>query len=382
MLRRTIPFGLLVAAACGGKAAPPATPADRLAAELTALVDSTLAGAPEVPGIMLRVEAPSLGLAWTRAVGVFDKATREPLKPEHTVRIASNTKTYVAAAILRLVEDGKLSLDQPIASLILPASVATLARDGYDASVISLRMLLQHTSGMFDYAMSPAFLGRVTSAPTHRWTRAEQLALAVDSGAPYGGPGEVYHYSDTGYILLGEILEKVTGRSMPEAVRDLIGFERLGIKYTYFETLDSVPAGTPPKAHQYLDSLDATNFDASVDLYGGGGLVSNLEEMARFYRALVRGEIFTKRETLDSMLVMSPQSQKERPGGYGMGIASGTTDGVVCYGHGGFWGTAARHCPSIDLTVTAAVNHTSDASLRRVTEEAIRLAIAAIAAAK
>ncbi len=382
MVRRTIPFGLLVAAACGGPAVPPASPADRLSAELAALVDSTLAGAPEVPGIMLRVEAPSIGLNWTKAVGVLDKATRAPLQPEHTMRIASNTKTYVAAAILRLVEDGKITLDQPIASLILPASVATLRRDGYDASVITVRMLLQHTSGMFDYAMSPAFLGLVTKDPAHRWTRAEQLALAVDSGAPYGGPDEVYHYSDTGYILLGEILETVTTRSMPEAVRELLGFDRLGIKYTYFETLDSVPPGTPAKAHQYLDSLDATNFDASVDLYGGGGLVSNLEEMARFYRALVRGEVFTKKETLDAMLTMSPQSQKERPGGYGLGIASGTTDGVVCYGHGGFWGTAARHCPAIDLTVTAAVNHTSDASLRQVAEGAIRLAAAAIAAAK
>jgi D-alanyl-D-alanine carboxypeptidase len=379
MIRRFAPQLLLALAACGG-ASRTTSPNDQLAADLARLLDTTLAQSPEVPGVMLRVEAPTLGFVWTNAVGVFDKATREPLRPEHTVRIASNTKTYVAAAILRLVEDGKLGLDDPIGRHVLPASVAKLKEDGYDAGAITVRMLLQHTSGLFDYAMSPEFLGRAGSDPTHRWTRAEQVAFAVDHGAPYGAPGAVYHYSDTGYILLGEILEKVTGRSMAQAVRDLVDFDRHGIRFTYFETLDSVPPGTPPQARQYFDSLDATGFDASVDLYGGGGLVSNLEDLAKFYRALVRGEVFKQKATLDTMLVMSPQSQQGGGGGYGMGIGRGETGGVVCYGHGGFWGTVARHCPAIDLTVTAAVNQTSGEALPKVTIEAMRLAAAAIAA--
>lgn len=378
MLPRLLPLALGLLAACGGSSRS-ATPTDRLDTDLTALLDSALAAGTGAPGIVLRVEAPSIGFVWAKAVGAFDKATGEPLRPEHTVRIASNTKTYIAAAILRLVEDGRLGLDQPIAPLLLPASVATLRRGGYDAGAITVRMLLQHTSGLFDYAMSPPYIRRATADPGHRWTRAEQLAWAVDSGAPYGRPGDIYHYSDTGYILLGEILETVTGRSMPEAVRELLDFDRHGIAFTYFETLEPIPAGTPARAHQYLDSADATGFDASVDLYGGGGLVTNMEQLAKFYRLLVRGELFRQRAILDTMLVMTPQSQAERPGGYGMGIARSDVDGVVCYGHGGFWGTAARHCPEIDLTVSAAVNHTSDPTLRAVVESATRLAATAIA---
>lgn len=377
MRRRPLPLALGLLAACGGSPRPAAS-TERLAAELTALLDSALAAGTGAPGIILRVEAPSIGFIWARAIGAFDKATRGPLRPEHTVRIASNTKTYLAAAALRLVEDGRLGLDQPIAPLLLPASVATLRRGGYDPAAITVRTLLQHTSGLFDYAMSPPYARRVAADPGHRWTRAEQLTWAVDSGAPYGPPGQVFHYSDTGYILLGEILETVTGRSMPEAVRELLDFDRHGIAFTYFETLEPIPAGTPPRAHQYLDSIDATGFDASVDLYGGGGLVTNMEQLAKFYRLLVRGDLFRQQATVDTMLVMSRQSQVELPGGYGMGIAQSNADGVICYGHGGFWGTVARHCPAIDLTVAAAVNHTSDPALRAVVESATRLAATAI----
>ncbi len=388
------PCFALVAALAACRPAPSVPPTnDRLATALAALLDSALAASPGLPGAMLRVEAPSLGFVWTKAVGASDRVGANPLRPEQTLRIASNTKTYVAAAILRLVEDGRLTLDAPIAGHIFPASVAKLKEDGYDAARITVRMLLQHTSGLADYAtvavgsanmaLYGPFMERIVAEPSHRWTRAEQLALAVEHGAPYGGPGEVYHYSDTGYILLGEILETVTGRPMQVAVRELLDFNGRGIRNTYFETLDSVPTGAPPRAHQYMDSLDTNGFDASVDLYGGGGLVSNLEDVARFYRGLVRGEAFTHRATLDTMLTVSSQSLKEGPGGYGMGIGRSDRGGVECFGHGGFWGTAARHCPAIDLTVTVAVTNTSArAALAEVTQGAIRLAAQAIAAAK
>jgi D-alanyl-D-alanine carboxypeptidase len=203
----------------------------------------------------------------------------------------------------------------------------------------------------------------------------------MTSGEPYGAPGEKYHYSDTGYNLLGEILEVLLGKPMPAAVRELLAFGRHGLATTWFEVLDSVPAGAAPRVHQYLDSLDANDFDGSIDLYGGGGVISTLEELARFYRALVRGEIFADRATLDSMLVMSPQSLAEGPGGYGMGIGRVQYDDVVCYGHGGFWGTLARHCPAIDLTVTAAVNGTTGRpALAAITAGAVRRAAAAITA--
>lgn len=92
---------------CGAPKAAIA-PAERAGAELARVLDSTMAKSPQVPGLILRVEAPAIGLTWAKAVGFFDRATKTPLEPNHTMRLASNTKTYVATAILRLVEDGRI----------------------------------------------------------------------------------------------------------------------------------------------------------------------------------------------------------------------------------------------------------------------------------
>lgn len=372
----------VLAAGCGG-AKPAANPAADLTKRLQALLDSTFAGVPKSPGLVLRVEAPSIGLAWSGVAGKVSKGG-EPLKADNTFRIASNTKTYVAAAVLRLVEDGKVGLDSSIARYQLPASVARLVKGGYDPRAITVRMLLHHTSGLFDYAMSPAYGPATIGNPTHRWTRMEQLAFAMDSGKPYGKPDEVYHYSDTGYILLGELLETVTGLPMPRAVSDLLGFDAHGIKYTYFETLDSVPRGTPARTHQYFDTTDTYTLDASHDLYGGGGIVSNAENLARFYRLLLKGELFHQKGTIDTMILTTAQSEKERPGGYGMGIGRAIVDSVTCYGHSGFWGTSVRHCPAVDVTVATAVNLGPDPSnpLGKLTQQALEMTLAAVKAAK
>jgi D-alanyl-D-alanine carboxypeptidase len=329
---------------------------------------------------MLRVESPTLDHPWTEAVGFADRATKEPLAPTHSVRIASQTKTFVAVAILRLVEQGKVGLDTAVVRYLAPASIRELQRGGYDPSRITVRQLLHHTSGIFDYGMTPEYLHAIEADPSHRWSRLEQVRFAVDHGKPWGAPGESWHYSDTGYVLLGEIVERVAGRPLGQSVRELVGFDRLGLRHTYFETLDSVPPGTGPRAHQYADTIDTYHLDASHDLWGGGGIVSDLEDIARFYRTLVRGNIFERKETTELLLAITPQSQRGEEaapgGGYGMGIGRQTIGDLVCFGHGGYWGTLARYCPAIDLTVVAAMNRTPDSArtLGNLVTEAVRIA--------
>ena len=370
----------LAVASTSGSATASGT--DGLAQELSGLLQVQAAAAP-VPGAMLRVDMPAAGFTFSQAVGRSDVTSGAALRPEQTLRVASNTKTYIAAAILRLAEDDRLDLDAPIGRYLRPESLATLERGGYQPSRMTPRMLLQHTSGLFDFAASASYLDRVVSDPAHRWTRAEQLQLAMTDGEGYGEPGEVYHYSDTGYILLGEMLEVVTGRPMSRAVRELIGFDRLGIRTTWFESLDPVPAGAPPRTHQYMEGMDTEDIDASSDLFGGGGLVSNLEDMARFYRALLQGQVFRRPATLDVMRVMSLQSLESGEGGYGMGLGEITIDGVACYGHEGFWGTLAWHCPAVDVTVVGAMTDTLGRdALRGLTRGALQRAIAAVAPAR
>jgi len=174
---------------------PERAPVDDLVPALERLVRDTAAAEPRAPAVWLHIQAPRLLLRWQGGTG---PAANPAGQPAPSLRIASNTKTFVAAAVLRLAEDGLLDLHKPLARLSPTATVATLRAAGYDADRLTPRMLLQHTGGLRDYATLAVFLDRVSAAPQHRWTRAEQLQLAMNDGPPLSAPGTAFHYSDTG----------------------------------------------------------------------------------------------------------------------------------------------------------------------------------------
>lgn len=325
-------------------------------------LDDVIRQRPQPPGIMLRIEAPRLGLNWEGAAGAADKATHEKLTPRYAVRIASITKTFLAIATLRLCETGRLNLDQPIASLLSDASREMLLKGGYDTVHITIRHLLAHTSGLFDFAMSTPFDQAVRTNPSRRWQRPELLRGAMEWGKPYGAPGSVFAYSDTGYIVLGEILENVVAAPLPSAIRETVGYEPIGLTSTWFETLEPTPSGVQ-RAHQYLDGEDTYAWDPSMDLYGGGGLVSTLDDLTRLFRALFDGRIFANPETLRTFVaptiaagrVEGIHAKRGAPIGYGLGIAVESVDGMTVYQHGGYWGTIISYVPQLDLTVAVAI---------------------------
>jgi D-alanyl-D-alanine carboxypeptidase len=327
-----------------------------LIAELQRLLSAEVAAHGSLPGELLHVHAPKQGIDVSLAAGLFDRESKRPLEPHHVFRIASVTKTFVAAAILRLYEDGKIKLDDSI-NRYLPKDYNTiLDTGGYPTSVITVRQLLTHTSGIFDYAKAQQYFEIISANPKHRWTRTEQVEDAVKWGKPYAAPGKEYHYSDTGYILLGEMLERLTGKPLGPALRSVLDFKRLRLDETYLETLEPVPTGIKPLAHPYFGQVDAADFDPSVDLYGGGGLVSSVEDLARFYRALVQGKISRRPSTLQMMLTIPPTNENAEGGPYALGIQRRTIAGNVCWGHNGFWGTSAYHCPDIDVTIVRHYN--------------------------
>jgi D-alanyl-D-alanine carboxypeptidase len=303
-----------------------------------------------IPGLALHLEAPRRQLDLTVATGLADRTRATPLVPGAGFRIASNTKTFTAAAILRLVEDGRLRLDAPIADLLPPETSDALRGDGYRPDVITVRQLLQHTSGIYNVGRDPAYIAAVTADPGKRWTRLEQVRFAMDHGDPVGEPGARYAYSDTGYVLLGEILERVMRAPLADAYRTLLDFEGLGLTATYLESLEPAPSADSPRAHQYVGDVDGYDLDASFDLYGAGGLVSTVDDLGAFYRALVRGDVFRRPETLATMLEI-PASNAEA--GAGMGIFRTDLDGNTCWSHSGFWGTFVLTCPQIDVTIAA-----------------------------
>jgi D-alanyl-D-alanine carboxypeptidase len=331
---------------------------------LQALADRDVAAWPTMPARLLHVLAPGVDLEV--AAGVEDIATGVPLRPGSRFRVASVTKPFVAAATLRLVEEGRLSLEATVADLLAGKYDDLLRSGGYDTGSITVRHLLTHTSGIYDFAADaydPAiergFTAQVAADPGRRWTRLEQVAFAVSHGKPYGEPGTVFGYSDTGACLVGEILERVTGQTMGAAIRDLVGYERLGLHHTWQETIEPEPADLPHLSHQYEGDLDVTTMDASVDLYGGGGLMSTCRDLARFFRGLLHGDVFHDPGTLATMtttLVGVPLAEdvpKDDPTGAAMYLYRSDVDGHTWWGHAGYWGTFAVTCPDLDVTIVA-----------------------------
>jgi D-alanyl-D-alanine carboxypeptidase len=348
---------VLAGPATAGAAAPGSVSVGEARRRILTAVERDLASDPRVPGEIVAVRAP--GIDVTVASGLADRASATPLEPDTPFRIASVTKTFVAAAMLKLVGRHRIDLDDPIADRLSRRTVRTLRRGGYGPDAITVRQLLRHTSGLFDYATTDAYDRRNERDPGHHWTRAEQLRFAMDHGKPVADPGRRYHYSDTGYLLLGEIVERATHRSLGAAVRRLVGFARLGLDHTYWEQLEPAPAGLKPRAHQYADDFDNVTLDASHDLYGGGGLVSTVGDLTRFYRALFHGRVIHDRALLRAMTKVPRANRKS---GAGMGIFRTEVDGETCFEHPGYWGTDALHCPALDLTLVRTIDQADDAA--------------------
>lgn len=335
-------------------------------ASLQALVDHDVEVWPQMPGRLLHVLAPP-DVDVEVAAGVADRTTGEALVAGSRFRIASVTKPFVGAAALRLVEDERLSLDDTVATLLAGEYDELLRSGGYDTDAITLRHLLTHTSGIYDFAadaydpsIPDGFTSQVHRDLGRRWTRLEQVGFAVSHGTPYGPPGERFGYSDTGACLVGEVLERATGVTMGAAIRELVGYERLGLEHTWQESIEPEPVSPPPLSHQYEGGYDVADMDASVDLYGGGGLMSTCRDLARFFRGLLGCEVFREPSTLESMtttLIDVPLadgvSDEDDPSSAAMFLFRREVGGEVLWGHDGFWGTTSYTCPARDVTIVA-----------------------------
>lgn len=325
--------------------------------QLQSVLDDFLAAHDRMPGVIVHVVAPDIGLDRGVAAGVVER-DGAVLDAGMCFRIASITKTFVAVAVLRLVEDGRLELDGAVVHH-LPDGVRSLLEAGYPAADrITIRHLLQHTSGVYDFGTDDAHFGaRIVADPHKRWTALDQLDVAFRHGAPYCEPGVEFHYSDTGYVLLGLVLEQVTGTPIEAAVRALAGIDSLGLASTWWEGKEPVPADAPPRVHQYMGSIDTYDFDPSFDGHGGGGLVSTAADLVRFLRALVGGDLLGPALTSAMLDTSAPTDLGDIGQRCGLGIFESTVDGVRRIGHEGYWGVWMYHHP--DHGVTTAGLHTS-----------------------
>lgn len=343
-MTRTRLTAFLIAALATGAAF--ATPLDALDARL-------VAAAPPGTGIALAEVMPGPAGAG-QPVALVAVGGDSALASDTSFRLASNTKTYTAATILRLWEDGKIKLDESIRSYVDPAYIALLEKDGYDTAHITVRHLLSHTSGIADHAQTREFLQLIETQPGTAWTRQSQLEWLVRWTDPIAKPGVKFYYSDSGYCLLGNIIESLTGQPLALAVRRTLDFDKLGLRATWWETQEPPAPQAGPRAHVILDGKDTYGWNPSLDMYGGGGLVATPQDMARFLYALFDGKVFKHPGTLDAML-SKDGLPADSP--YRLGIFEYDVGGLKAYGHSGFWGTAAVYVPSRHRAFAMAVTH-------------------------
>lgn len=327
----------------------------QLQIELETLKESS----PNVPGFAIAVI--DKGELVSSAIGMADPRGRA-MTADTPVRIASITKTFVAAAILRLSEEGRLDIDAPISDFISTEHKVLLQSEGYDTQAITIRHLLMHASGMNDHAGTEAFQIAAFSNPSPKWTRTEQIQVLIDETEKLSEPGVEYHYSDTGYILLGEAIERLTDKPLGEAVLELNRIEDIKLDSVHWEGESDLVPEHPDRAHQYLDGMDTYYVHGSVDTFGGGGIIASVEDVARYYNALFSGQVFASNKTLQEMMT-APGHPVESP--YRLGLFVRSLGDYQVYGHGGFWGTDVMIIPELGRVVSGvSLDQGGTASLR------------------
>lgn len=334
--------------------------------KLQHVLDSVYAANPASVGIMVHVESLKHGLSWSGVSGYSAKNAKAKLEPDQPALIASNTKTFVSATILRLVEQKKLIVDQPIHYLLSERTSTLFQEGGYNVDSIAVKHLLSHTSGIRDFA-DDAYTDFLNANKTYRWTRDEQLELAVKAGPPIGRAGFTFSYADVNYLLLTEVIEQITQKPFFTAMRELLGYQQLGLTTTWMPTLEEKPARAKALVHQYWEELDwdSYNIDVSADLYGGGGIACSTRDLARFLYQLLNYNIVKDTTTLN--LIYTGVSTKDAtPSYYFFGLAEYIFNGHKGYGHEGFWGTIVVYFPEFETSVGVFVLERDDKNLMKV----------------
>ena len=238
--------------------------------------------------------------AFLAARGFADPATRARARPSAKIRIGSITKTFVAAVTLQLVSEGALSLDDPVAKWrpgLLPSNWN-----------VTVRELLSHRSGLFDYSRDADFLARAVADRRATFTPDELVGYATRHPLDFP-PGTSSSYSNTNFIVLGLVVEAVTGRAIADEIRKRV-VDRLGLRDTFLLTSPEIPGFY---AHVVSRETDTSVVDPSRS-WAAAGMVSTVPDLARFFRALYNGKLFPM------PLVREMQKVTGRSGTWGLGL--------------------------------------------------------------
>ena len=282
-----------------------------------AAIDAVLGNAfaaSKAPGVVVGIWIPGEG-NYVAARGVSDTRTRQPMRVEDHFRIGSITKTFTATLLLILADEKKLGLDDAVSKYV------TWVPNG---DKITLRMLADMTSGLHSYTEDETWV-KIAFANFQRvWTPRELVDVGLQH-APDFPPGQGWHYSNTNYVLLGMILEQVTGKKIRVSFNDKI-FKPLRLTQTWWPTGDALPM---PFAHgttvQTLDDKldDATNRNPSW-AFTAGELVSTMADLRAWVVSYATGSLISPEMQKQRLTwITMPPNTPERAYGIGIGIDHG-----------------------------------------------------------
>ncbi len=271
-------------------------------------------------GVGAQVEVHDRGEVWRGRSGVAEVGTTRPVPLDGHFRIGSVTKTFLATVALQLVAEKRLRLDDPVSKWF----------PGIDG--VTVRQLMNHTSGVYDvlYTLPRPPEPEFYANRWRTWTADELIQRAL-ANPPTGKPGEKYKYSNTGYLMLSQIIEKVGGRSYTRQIERRI-IEPLDLDQT------SLPGTKPripePHAHGYVPKPDRTLLDyteMNPSVFGAAGeMISTTRDLDRFMTALLGGRL------LPPYLLKQMKTPGTKDGHYGLGLAwIDTTCGIRAYGNDG-----------------------------------------------
>lgn len=266
-----------------------------------------------MPGVIIKIRSPKGD--WNKTYGVRDAKTLQPIRPNDHLRIGSNTKTFTGTAVCILQDQGKLKLSDPI-SKYLP--------DVPNGDNITIEQLGNMSAGIASYTFDDGFQKAMFSNPARPWTPQELLAYAYKL-PPDFAPGKGWAYSNSNFVILGLLIEKVAGKPVKDVFRELI-FQPLGLKQTSWDEVPSLPE---PFARGYTlqskdDSLtDATGYNPTW-AFTAGQLVSTMDDLVKWAKALGTGALLkpsTWKQRHDYAHV--PPNDADNHYGFGMGFTNG-----------------------------------------------------------
>ena len=310
-----------------------------------------------VPGVMMTIR-DNEGSVWSGTSGKADLASNINMAPCHITRVGSTVKTFTAVTVLLLQEEGKLSIDDKISSYLTKAYLQDLANAGQ----LTIRQLLQHSSGLYNYILNARFQTASLNDLPRVWEPEELLSYARGKTAEFR-PGTDVQYSNTNYILLGDIIEAIEGKPFYQVFEEKI-FMPFGLTYTRFAARDPVPDGIARgyvDLYSNLELINTTHYSGWDYFTADGGLISNAYDLNIFMHALLNGDILT-RESLEDMLTWQAPNVQEEDGfetAFGLGIFRISTEFGPAYLHSGDaigYFASMVYFPGRHTTITWATN--------------------------